>query len=275
MENYYVIKGIIKTAEEITNKVGALTFRGKDAEGEYVYHPKLNALKDFTVDLTPITDNGYDYLVERTGGIRIREEWLKSKQVSVNWDLIPIDMIVETSMDEVNWYKMHFARYEPDSLSGRPYLTFAAGRSSKTALLVRETTVLNFTNVLASTLSGKYFLVFSETNNYYVWFNLDNSSADPGSLGRPLFDLGYIGLKVDYLSGETLESILGKVASKITSTGEFTANQLDINMRTIELTYKNTSIVKDANAGIVDNLVITVGLQGGDVISWPFARLPI
>lgn len=275
MRNYILITGIVKTAEEITGVPGVVEFRGVDSNGDYIYNKKLNSLSNFRVSITPINrtnNNPYDYIVNGTGRLVVKSEWVKDIQVQVNWSLVPIDELVEVSANGQDWYKMHFAYYDENEPNGLKYLVFQAGRSSKTALNLKE--IISVAVNSWSNLGGKYFILYSPNKTYYVWFNIDNASVDPASSGGPLQNTNFIGIMVNIQTGAPASFIASKIAQAVNNVNEFTATVSPNNNSIVDIMVNQSGMVYDASPGN-SGLSINVKMQGGDIVGWPFARIPL
>ena len=197
----------IQTAEELTGITGTKYFRGSDNNGDFYYHTKLNKLSGLTTVLEfTEEDDPFDYVVQNSGGLRVRDTWLTEFQYETTWEEVPLDEIVEVSMDEANWYKMHFSHYDPDSPNNKYFFVFGAGRSSGTSLDWTEQITILLKDW--TTLSGKHILLYSDTSKYYIWFNLDESSTEPTVTG-------YTGVEVNIETGEPAYSIAEKVKDLI------------------------------------------------------------
>lgn len=269
-QDYLTVTAFVQKAEDLTNIPGVIHFRGEDSRGYFEYDKRLNALDGLKVALDPLpSGNPYDYVVVATGGIRVRADWLQTIDYEVEWQTVPIDEVIEVSTGSGSWYKMHFAGYEPNSPNDKPYLTFQAGRSSETSLDLQE--VISVTLSDWSDLGGKYFLFYSDDNSYYIWFDLDNESSDPGSAGGPLENSGYTGVEVDIKTGEPANSIANSVKDAIDAISDFEAIISSEDDRIVEITVKQSGLVFDATPEN-SNLTISVKMQGGDIVGWSMAR---
>lgn len=269
-QDYLTVTAFVQKAEDITNTPGVIHFRGNDTRGYFEYDKKLNALDGMKVGLIPlVAGHNYDYIVEATGGIRVRSDWLQTIDYEVDWVTVPIDEVIEVSTGSGSWYKMHFAGYEPNSPNSKPYLAFQAGRSSETALDLQEVISVTLSNW--DGLAGKYFLFYSDTSSYYIWFNLENGNVDPGGSGGPLENSGYTGIEVDIQTGEPADSIAESVKDAIDSISDFSAVISNQSNSIVEITVQESGLVFDATPEN-SNLTISVKMQGGDIVGWPMAR---
>lgn len=269
-QDYLSVTAFVQKAEDLTNIPGVIHFRGTDNRGYFEYDKKLNALDGMKVGLIPLlSGNPYDYIVEATGGIRVRSDWLQTIEYDVDWTTVPIDEVIEVSTGSGSWYKMHFAGYEPNSPNSKPYLTFQAGRSSETALDLQE--VISVTLSDWSNLGGKYILFYSDDTSYYIWFDLDDGSTDPGAAGGPLDGMGYTGVEVDIQTGEPANSIATSVKDAVDSIADFSAVISSQDDRIVEITVQQSGLVFDATPEN-SNLTISIKMQGGDIVGWPMAR---
>lgn len=269
-QDYLTLTAFVQKAEDITNIPGLRHFRGDDARGYFEYNTKLNALDGMKVNLI-VLDPGmpYDYIVEATGGIRVRADWLETIEYDVEWAAVPIDEVIEVSTGSGNWYPMHFAGYDPDNPNSKPYLTFQSGRSSKTALDLQE--VIHVTLSDWENLGGKHFLFYSEADSFYIWFNLDENNSDPGGPNGPLDGLGYTGVEIKIQTGEPADSIASSVQQEIDAISDFSAAVSTEDNRIVEITVEETGKVYDATPEN-SNLTIQIKMQGGDIVSWSMAR---
>lgn len=266
-KEYLYIAAFIKSAEDILNYPGIKSFRGEDSRGSFVYDPKLNALDGFKSTLfRRSSDDPYDYTVNATNAIRVRSDWVESLEYEIDWSLVPIDEVIEVSTGNGSWYPMHFASYDPDNPNDDPYFTFRAGRSSTTALELKERIEIVLTDW--ENLSGKYILIYSRTSGYYIWFDLDGGTTDPKSPGGPLYDTNYQPIKIDIQTGEPASSIATKVKNEIDSLEAFNAS---VTSNTVTIEIADSGKVYDASSGN-SGLAVTTKIQGGDVESWPLAR---
>jgi flagellar hook-associated protein 3 len=70
----------------------------------------------------------------------------------------------------------------------------------------------------ASSLSGgEYFNISSYTTDYYVWYDIDDGSSDPGISGRT-------GIEVDISTGDTAEAVAAATQAAIDAQADFTAS---------------------------------------------------
>jgi len=266
-EDYLYITGYVKTAESVLNYPGVQSFRGEDSRGTFMYDPKLNALDGYkSILFKRDTGDPYDYTVNATNAIRVRSDWIDSLDYDIDWTKVPIDEVIEVSTGNGSWYPMHFASYDPDNPNSEPYFTFRAGRSSTTSLELKERISINLTNW--ENLSGKYILIYSRTDSYYIWFNLDSGSTDPKSSGGPLYDTNYDPIQVDIQTGEPANSIATKVKDQVNSIGAFNAS---VSNSTVTIEVADYGKVYDASSGN-SGLTVTTQVQGGDIESWPLAR---
>lgn len=264
-KDYLYITGYIRKAEDILNYPGTRTFRGEDSKGYFSYDPKLNALNGYKSILFKAYDS-YDYVVNATNGIKVRSDWIDSLDYDVDWELVPIDEVIEVSSGNGKWYPMHFASYDPNNPNEKPYFTFKSGRSSETALNLKEKIEITLSNW--ENLSGKYILLYSKDNSYYIWFNLDEGSSDPGASGGPLYGEGYTGIEISISTGEPADSIAEKVGNETDSLDDFDSS-VSSNVVTIEVSEYGK--VYDASNGTSELNVVT-RMQGGDVEAWSLAR---
>jgi len=70
------------------------------------------------------------------------------------------------------------------------------------------------TTAAESTLSGgEYFKVSSSTTDYYVWYDIDDGSTDPGITGRT-------GIEVEIVNGDTADQVAAKTKTAIDNIGD-------------------------------------------------------
>lgn len=106
----------------------------------------------------------------------------------------------------------------------------------------------------ASTLvGGEYFFLYTPTNSFYVWYNIDGLSTQPVEIG--------IGIEINILSSDTADEIAIKTVDVLNLQTEFEVHHPNIS--TINIVNSVTGSVADA----LDNntgFTITVLKQGVD-----------
>ena len=80
-----------------------------------------------------------------------------------------------------------------------------------TTAAVAEISLFDATGATPATLGGKYFVISSTTTNYYIWYNTDGGSVDPG--------LGGTGVMVAIVTGDTEVDIINKSVLAISAIG--------------------------------------------------------
>jgi len=271
MADIQYVSGIILSAEDIISITGAQTFGGEDSQGYYNYNIKLNKYDGMRLRLFPSEQSQYDYLVEGTGGLNVRDDWVSDIQTEVYWDQVLIDTDVEVSSDNVNWTKMHFAEYDPTSPDGKFYYVWVDGRTSWSS--IGGTEIFEITMVAASGLNSKYLLMYSTTSiSYYVWFNVDSAGVDPAGPGGDLEGLGYTEVEVTLDGTDTAEMVATKTKVVINGLAEFLAIISPNDSKIVAVATSTSGDVYDAQPGN-SGLTIEVKVQGGDKENYQYARL--
>ncbi len=270
-EDYIVITGKVQKAEDITGIPGLKTFRGQDARGIYYYPAKLNQLAELEqVELLdpPPEATMYDYIVKGSGGILVRADWVDGPpnniQSTIDWASLPEGTEVEVSNDEDTWFKMHFATYDPNDPNGRPYYVFGSGRSAYTAQdQWIEQISITVPDGISSVEGGEYFLLYSDDTKYYVWFNVDDEDTDP-----EITD--HTGVEVTLTAGYSSNDTASAIHDAVSQLADFSSS---LGTTTVTITVQDSGKVYDATKGTTE-LHIVITKQGGDVINYPYARLP-
>jgi hypothetical protein len=270
MSDVQYITGVIKSAEELTSITGAQTFGGEDSQGFYAYSIKLNGYAGQRVRLLDSDQAAYDYVVDGSGGLAIRDDWVDDIQTEVYWDQVPVDTDVEVSNDNTNWTPMHFAEYDPSSPDGKYYYVWVDGRTSHST--IGGTEVFEVTMVAASSLNSKYFLIFSDTDTYYVWFNVGGTGNDPADAGGPIAGLGYLGAEVALDSTDTSSMVAIKTKVVVDGLADFLAIISPNNSSVVAIAASQSGNVYDAQPGN-SGLTIEIKIQGGDKESYQYARI--
>jgi len=271
MSDLQYVTGIIKSAEQITGITGAQTFGGHDTQGYFKYDARLNPLAGQRVRFFPAEQPDYDYIVDTTGGINIRSAWATSIQTEVFWDEVPVDTPVEVSNDNLTWKKMYFSEYIPTSPNGKKYYVWVAGRTSYST--IGGTEVFEITMTVASGLNSKYFLMYSSTKTYYVWFNVGGAGVDPAGVGGPLAGLGYYGVPVTLLATDTADMVATKSKVVIDGLIDFLAIVSPLDNKVVAVAAAQSGSIFDAQPGN-SGLTIVIKVQGGDRESYLYARIP-
>jgi len=275
MSDLQYITGIIKSSAEITGIVGVDTFGGHDSQGYFKYDLRLNPLAGQRLRLLPSEQPDYDYIVETTGGISVRTEWVSNIQTEVFWNQVPVDTAVQVSNDNVNWKNMYFSHYDSASPDTRPYYVFVAGRTSFST--IGGTEVYEVTMLAASSLGNissysKYFLIYSATKTYYVWFNVGATGIDPAGAGGPITGLGYYSVPIALDTTDTAALVATKSKVVIDGLAEFLAIVSPLNNSIVTVAPSISGHVHDARPG-TSGLSIVVKIQGGDRESYKYAKI--
>lgn len=283
--------GILKTAAELTGIEGATSFKGSDDRGDFYYDPNLNpialagirstlslyeeTLSNYPRPLSPGQKTYlYDYVVEGSGDLPIREEWLDSAEteLEVDWDSIEVDTEIQVSTDNSTWKNMYFASYDESSPDGKYYYVWAGGRTSFSMTGGYEVTEV--TCKAGNTLGGKYFLIYNtENDKYFVWFNLDGTSTSPAADGGPMHGVTATGIEVRVLSTDDAVAVATKTKVVMAGQTDFTAIVNPSNTSMVAIANRVQGRTYDSSAGN-SGLTITTRTQGGDTESYLYARLP-
>jgi hypothetical protein len=270
MSDIQYISGILRAASDITGITGAKSFSGEDSQGYYTYDTKLNSYAGSRVRLLESDQPQYDYVVDGTNSIGVRQEWITDIQTEVFWNQVPVDTDVEVSNDESTWKAMHFAEYDPNSPDGKYYYVWVDGRTSHST--IGGTEVFEITMKQASELNSKYLLMYSKTSTYYVWFNVGDTGTDPAGPGGPIAGEGYTEVEVALSSGDTAELVATKAKVVINGLSEFMAIVSPNDSKVVAVASSSSGSIYDAQPGN-SGLTITVKVQGGDKESYKYARI--
>lgn len=271
MSDYQYISGIVKTAETITGITGAQTFAGEDSQGYYDYNIKLNNYAGLRSKLLPAEQPQYDYTLDGTGNLSVRDDWLTDIQDEVYWDQVPVNTEIEVSDNGTTWTKRHFAEYDPNDPDGKFYYVWVEGRTDWTQIGGSE--VFEVTMAAASALNSKYFLMYSRTATYYVWFNVNSAGVNPAGPGGDLEGLGYTSVPVALLGTDTAAMVATKSKVVINGLSEFLSMVSPNDSTIIAVASSSSGEVYDAQPGN-SGLTIEVKIQGGDKESHLYARIP-
>lgn len=264
------ITGKVQTAQQITGIPGIVEFRGKDMRGIFYYDPKLNQLAELesvTLLDPPPEDDSYDYVIANSGGLLVRADWVDGGPTgiypAVDWTNVPEGTEIEVSNDESTWFKMHFASYDPDDPNGRPYYVFGAGRSAFTAQdQWMEQISITVPDGASAVANDEYFLLYSNEDTYYIWFNVDGAGTDPAIPDATGVE---VALPASYSASDTASAI----QTEVNNLADFSAT---VGTTTVNITVQSAGKTYDAAKGTTD-LHIVVTKQGGDVVNYPYARL--
>jgi len=103
---------------------------------------------------------------------------------------------------------------------------------------------------IAGSLSAQYFLINSTDKGYYVWFNMDNLSTDPGSSSVQLRNSGRTGIQVNYSAGALANDIAAALTTAINNGSyEFTAVNTGAPSSTVTITNNQAGYVPNATDG--------------------------
>jgi hypothetical protein len=115
-----------------------------------------------------------------------------------------------------------------NGVSGGTAATGAAGFMSAVfesitgGVSTRSTFVVDATGATTANIDGQYFLISSTTTDYYVWFDIDNLSTDPGPPGLNLPALvGKTGIEVNLAAGASSFSIRFSIRNAIRNVDGF------------------------------------------------------
>lgn len=263
------ITGKVQTAEDIVGIPGVVEFRGKDSRGIFHYNPKLNQLAELesvTLLDPPPEEDSYDYVVANSGGLLVRANWVGGGagiQPTVDWSKVPEGTEVEVSNDENTWYKMHFASYDPDDPMDKPYYVFGSGRSAFTAQdQWMEEISVKVPDGASAVANDEYFLLYSNEDAYYIWFNVDDNGTDPAIPDAT-------GVEVELPESYDAADVATAIQEAVDALSDFSAT---VGTTTVNITVQTAGKTYDAAKGTTD-LHITVTKQGGDTVNYSYARL--
>jgi hypothetical protein len=292
MSDLQTTTGILRTAADITGITGATSFSGSDARGSYNYSSKLNTIAEAGIassltlydetlsDYTRPLSLGqkmylYDYVVEGSGNLPIREDWLDVSETTlvVSWDEVPIDTAIQVSSNGTTWLNMYFASYDDSSPDGKYYYVWAGGRTSFSTTGGYEVTEV--TCKAGNVLGGKYFLIYNtDGDKYFVWFNTDGVSTSPAASGGPLHGVAATGIEVRVLSTDDAVAVALKTKVVMAGQTDFTAIVNPTNTLMVSIANRVQGRTYDSSVG-TSGLTISTRTQGGDTESYQYARLPI
>ena len=141
--------------------------------------------------------------------------------------------------------------------------------------LAAEVTVVTCVADVSGSLSGRYFLINDPTTEYYVWFDVDNTSTNPSAAGKPLEGTTRTGIEVDIASNATAADVGNALQVKMAAELDFGATDNDAGVVTI--TNANQGNVTDASNAENDDydpgFTINVTTQGDDAAAaWVLTR---
>ena len=123
-----MLKGTIKSAEEITGVRGLKEFSGNDGRGYFTFLKIMGQFAEQVIKIqilskepTSLDNKNYDYkMVNNAYEFLFRKEWLKDIYEEIDWSIMPVDTKVI-----VYDKKRYFAKFE----DGKVY-TFCNGETS-------------------------------------------------------------------------------------------------------------------------------------------------
>lgn len=131
--------------------------------------------------------------------------------------------LVNTALGDPDWRSDYLFTSEVRDQNDNENFTFTTIAAainhldaSNQAAGVQEVSTIDTTGGTPAGLSGDYFLLYSDENCYYVWFDTDNSSVDPAVAG-------FTALEVDIVTGDTAGQIASKLQTAINANADFTA----------------------------------------------------
>lgn len=264
------ITGIVYSAETLTGIDGDQSFSGSDIRGYFNYDARLNALVGLRLRLLPPETPQYDYIVDGSGGIPARADWIHDIQTEYFWSDVPVDAKVQVSNDNSTWKNMYFAQYDTASPNGKFYYVFSGGRTSFSTIGGNELT--EATCLSAGLLNSKYFIIYSTTAKYYVWFNVDGTGINPSSQGGPFFATTYIGIEVKLYAADTADIVATKLKVVMDGLTDFRAILSPSGNTIVAIAVRTASKVYDPNSG-TSGMTLVVKVQGGDKESYTYAKL--
>lgn len=78
----------------------------------------------------------------------------------------------------------------------------------------REVTSVSAVADVAGSLGGLHFFISSPSDDYYVWFDVDNGSSDPAIGGRTA-------IEVDISSGDDRDTVAAAIKTSLDANGDF------------------------------------------------------
>jgi hypothetical protein len=120
------------------------------------------------------------------------------------------------------------------------YEVTAAGSGGVAA----EVTEVTMVDDVSASLSGRFFEINDPTTEYYVWFDVDNTSTNPNTAGKPLDGTTKTGIVVDISADDSAAVIAAAVETAVGAMGDFSAaNVGDV----VTITNANNGVVVDAS----------------------------
>lgn len=142
----------------------------------------------------------------------------------------------------------------------RTFVTDDVHGASSSTLLLSEGTTAEVTDVTtvadsAGSLGGTHFTIDSPTQQFYVWFDVDNGSADPAVASR-------IGVEVDISANDTANTVASALQTAIENHADAGADfSASVSTNTVTVTNRATGSVTDA-ADTDTGFSISVTIQG-------------
>jgi protocatechuate 3,4-dioxygenase beta subunit len=144
-------------------------------------------------------------------------------------------------------------------------------RVATPAACTPEVTTITCSADVGGSHGGTYFLLSSATDDYYVWYDVDNSSTDPGTPLPPPPLVGRTGIEVNIATGDNANAVAAATRSAINSSPGFEAT-VAANVVTVETcgNVLNGSLGTTVGFGLVvvdgsgdaykeDTIAITIG----------------
>ena len=107
-----------------------------------------------------------------------------------------------------------------------------------------EVTEVTMVDDVSASLSGRFFLINDPTTEYYVWFDVDNTSTNPNTAGKPLDGTTKTGIVVDISANDTAATISAAVQAAVGAMADFTVVD---NTGSVTITNANNGVVVDAD----------------------------
>lgn len=131
-----------------------------------------------------------------------------------------------------------------------------------------EVTAIDFTDDSSnsnSNYSGGYFTIFDGSEQYSIWFDVENTSPIPGAGGTLV--------EVDLTPSDDEEDVAAKVAIAVDNLPEFNANSVGSTV-TVETTSPGEST--DASEGTVSTVIdVTIVAQGNNAFTQVTSRMTV
>lgn len=190
-----------------------------------VSSPQLSFSGNTYVNITSLITSGYDIL---TGSFRVKSN----------------------ATDEIGFSGgagRIIASGDAVSLNSETYTFEVQFNENFTAAGAQEVTPVTCVADVSGNLSGKYWLLNSPTEYYYIWYDVDSGSTDPAISGR-------VGIEVDISTNDSANTVAGNTRTVINNLNDFSAPATGY--PTVTITNAAIGNAKDANAG---NSGFTIG----------------